>query len=347
MVETIRRKDWKTIATIVTFLALLGTAYALREQIGDTLRNLREVNLWFILLIVPLAATNHYCQGKVYQGVFRILGDRFRTKPMFRLSLEMNFVNNIFPSAGVSGFSYLGLRLRKEGIKAGKTTLVQIMRFALLFISFQLLLGVGLFLLALAGDVNSFVMLVAGSLATLLFVGTVLAVYIISSKARINGFFTTLTLAVNRIIHVIRPRHPETIKINSVKTVFTELHDNYRLLRENVNLLRWPLVYATAANISEVFAIWSVFLAFGQVVNPGAIILAYAVANFAGIISVLPGGIGIYEALMTGVFAAAGVPVGLSLPVVLTFRIISMGLQIPPGYFFYQRNLQAKHPQET
>ena len=92
------------------------------------------------------------------------------------------------------------------------------------------------------------------------------------------------------------------------------------------------------------------YVAFGEWVNIGAIILAYAVANFAGLISVLPGGIGIYEALMTGVLAAAGIPAALSLPVTVMFRVLSTTLQIIPGYYFYHKavseagtSLKPKH----
>lgn len=88
------------------------------------------------------------------------------------------------------------------------------------------------------------------------------------------------------------------------------------------------------------------FLAFGQLVNPGAVIIAYAVANFAGLVSVLPGGVGIYEALMTGVFVTAGIPAALSLPVIVAFRIVSMIVQLPIGYVFYQRSLHYNPPIE-
>lgn len=343
MTDKLKTRRWKLIFTIVTFVALFATVLALRDQIGETIQNLRSANPLPVLLIIPLAVFNHYCQGKLYQGVFKILGNRFRAKPMMRLSLEMNFVNNVFPSAGLSGFSYLSVRMRQEGVKAGKATLVQIMRFALLFVSFQLLLALGLLMLSFGGSVNNFVMLVAGSLATLLLVGTVAVVYIVSNKSRLNSFFTGLTRFINRIIHFIRPKHPETISIDKVRQVFTELHDNYQLLRHNLHDLKKPLLFATLANFTEVAAIWSVFLAFGEVINPGAVIIAYAVANFAGIVSVLPGGVGIYEFLMAGVFAAAGVPPGISLPVILAFRVISMSVQLLPGYFFYQRNLQEKN----
>jgi uncharacterized protein (TIRG00374 family) len=341
MSERNRQKKIKMYVTIFTFAALFAIAFGIREQIVDTVANLRQANPWPILLIIPFALFNHFSQGKLYQAVFRILGDRFRTKSMMRLSLELNFVNNVFPSAGVSGFSYLSIRMRGEEVPAGKSTLVQAMRFTLLFMSFQLLLGVGLLLLAVVGSVNNFVIMVAASLATFLFIGTALAVFVISSKRRINGFFTGLTRVLNRIIQLVRPKYPETINISNVEKIFTELHRNYRLVRRNLDKLLTPVLYAFFSNVAEVAAIYAVFLAFGHVVNPGAVILAYAVANFAGVLSVLPGGVGVYEGLMTGVLVATGVPVAISLPVIVTFRVVSMAFQIPLGYYFYQKNLQA------
>ncbi len=344
MVDKIKRSRWKILLTLVTFGALVLTGYALREQIFQTLKNLQTANPWPVLLIVPLSALNHFSQGKMYQSVFRILGNRFRTRSMMRLSLEMNFVNNVFPTAGVSGFSYLSIRLKNEGVSVGKATLVQIMRFALLFVSFQVLLALGLLLLSFSGQVSAFVMMIAGSLATLLLTGTLMVLFVISNESRLNAFFTGLTRILNRIIKIVRPRHPETININRVQRVFRELHENYRLIRRHVADLRSPLRFALLANISEITAVFAVFVAFGQFVNPGSIIIAYAVANFAGIMSILPGGIGIYEGLMTAVFAAAGVHPGVSLPIVIAFRVVSMSVQLPVGYYFYQKALHYENP---
>jgi uncharacterized protein (TIRG00374 family) len=96
-----------------------------------------------------------------------------------------------------------------------------------------------------------------------------------------------------------------------------------------------------------VLAIYVVYGAFGHWVNIGAIILAYAVANFAGSISVMPGGIGIFEALMTAVLAAAGIPIRLSIPVTVMYRVLNTIIQVPPGYYFYRRALNQKTPEES
>jgi hypothetical protein len=276
----------------------------------------------------------------MYQSLFAIIGEHLDYKKMLRITLELNFINNIFPSGGVSGFSYFGLRMKSEGVSTGKSTLVQMMRFILTFISFQILLFGGLFLLSLGGSANRLAILVAGSIATLLFVGTLLIAFIIGSKQRINTFFTYITKFVNRLIYVFRPKHPETINIARVERVFTELHENYLLLKRDPKVLKQPLLLSFWANVGEILTIYVVFIAFGQWVNPGAVIIAYAVANFAGLISVLPGGVGIYEALMTGVLAAAGVPAGTSIPVIIMYRILNMVIQLTPGYYYYHKSLR-------
>lgn len=346
MTEKQRKQRWKMILTVLTVLALVGLAWAVRAQLSQTLSNLTKVNIWFVLLIIPLELLNHLSQAKLYQGLFRILGERFRTRSMLRLSLELNFINSVFPSGGVSGFSYLSLRLKSEKISTAQATLVQLMRFILIFISFQILLFVGLLLLAIGGKANDFILLVSGSLATLMLVGTLLLGYIVGSKSRINTFFIFIAKVVNRFIHLLRPNHPETISIDRARSTFDELHENYMHIRRNINVLKRPLIYALLANITEIGAIYVVYIAFGEWVNVGAVILAYAVANFAGLVSVLPGGVGIYEGLMTAVLAAGGVSAAISLPVTVMYRVINMAVQLPPGYFFYQRNLHARDAEE-
>lgn len=335
--ETERR--WRLVITIVTFVALGALVYFLRRQIFDTVNNLGRVNTWALLLMIPCQMLNYHAYTRLYQSFFHILGHKIRYRQMLRTVTELNFVNSIFPSGGISGFSYFGLRMKTLGFNTGMATLVQMMRFISIFVSFQLLLLVGLFVLAIGGRVSNLTVLVAGSLATLLVVMTMVMVYIVSSQERISSFFTFLTKVLNRLIQVVRPKHPETISISRMQRVFSDLHENYKLLRSRLSETKRPLLFALLANIAELSTIYVVYLAFGYAVNPGAVIIAYAVANFAGLVSVLPGGVGIYEVLMTAVLATAGVPPGVSIPVTVMYRILNMLLQLPVGYYFYHKTV--------
>lgn len=336
-----RAKQWKLFLNIATILALSGLIIAVRRQILDTIIRLQSIQIWWLPLMPLWQLLNYHSYAKLYQDYFRILGNRIRYRSMLRVALELNFVNNVFPSGGVSSFSYFSLRMKDAEVPASQSALVQLAKFITIFVSFQLLLAVGLFCLAVVGDVNGLMVLVSGSLATLLLIATLLLAFIIGSRQRIDIFFTYITKILNRLIQIFRPKHPETINIAKARGLFNDLHDNYLLLKANPRALKSPLLWALLANVTEVLTIYTVYMAFGHFVNPGAVILAYAVANFAGLISILPGGVGIYEALMTGVLAASGVSPGISIPVTIMYRILNMSIQLPIGYYLYHKALSG------
>jgi hypothetical protein len=332
-----RRSKWRLILTLVTFAALLGLIYGLRRDIGGVVQNLGKVNAFALLLLLPIEAFNYDAYARFYRSFFATLGQKVRYWPMFRLTLEFNFVNHILPSGGVSGIGYFNVRMRSEGVSGAKSTLSQVLRLFLLFLSFQPLLVLGVFLLAVRGHVNGLVLVVASSLITFLVVGTFIGIYIVESRQRINSFLTYVTKGLNSIVHVFRRNNPEIINVEKAQETFKELHENYEQVKKRWRELKKPFFYMMMANATEIAAIYVVYIAFGRLVNVGAVILAYAVANFAGLISVLPAGIGVYEGLMTAVLVATGIPAELSIPVTIMYRVLNMTLQLTPGYYFYQK----------
>jgi uncharacterized protein (TIRG00374 family) len=335
------RRRWKLIVNVLTLLALTVLVVALREQVIDVFQRIDDVKWWALLLLIPIQAFNYHAQTKMYQGLFSIVGNTIDYKKLLRVSLELNFVNNVFPSGGVSGISYFGLRLRGDNVTGARATLVQLMKLGMLFLSFELLVIFGLFILAWANKVNGLVILLAGSLSTVMVLGTFGFVYIIGSKPRINSFFTALTMGLNKIVGLVL-KNQETINVARAREAFDDMHENYLIFKSKAGELKSPFWWAFWANFAEVLAIYAVYVAFGEWVNLGAIILAYAIANFAGFISVLPGGVGVYEALMTGVLVIAGVPAALSIPVVVMYRVLNTGIQLPPGFYYYHKALQDK-----
>lgn len=338
--KTFIKRNWKIILNVVTVVALAALVYALRHHIVETFNNLSRVNVYVLLLMIPIQVINYHSQVKVYQSLFKLVGNPLKYWPVMGVTLELNFVNQVFPSGGVTGISYFGLRMKDDTITGGKATVVQLIKLFLLFISFEVLLIVALLIMALDGKINNLVMLTAGSISTLLVVGTFIFVGVIGSKQRIHGTLSVFSSGVNKLVHFFRPNKPETIRTARIESVAMELHNNYALVSSSWGRLKSPFFWSIVSNLTEVLTVYVVYAAFGKWVNLGAIILAYAVANFAGLISVLPGGIGVYEALMTGVLAAAGVSPALSLPVTVMYRVLNTLIQLPPGYVLYHRNLR-------
>lgn len=336
----VKRSKWRGILTVVTFVALAILIYGVRKDIGGVIDNLKKVNAFALVFLLPIEAINYDAYARLYIGLMKILGNRVSYRDMYKLNLELNFVNHILPSGGVSGISYFTLRMRAFNVSGPKATLSQLMKLLLLYVSFQPLLILGVFFLALRGHVNNLIMVVVSSIVTLLVVGTFAFIYMIEDRQRINIVLTAITKALNKLLSFFR-RNPETINVEGAQRAFGELHDNYQLFKENWRALKMPFVFMLVANITEVAAVYVVYIAFGELVNVGAVILAYAVANFAGLISVLPAGIGIYEGLMTAVLAATGIAAGTSIPVTIMYRVLNMAIQLTPGYYFYHKALKA------
>src|SRR6267378_2161456 len=133
-------RNWKVIVNVVTVVALIVLVYAIRHQIIDTFNNLVRVNALVLLLMIPIQVLNYHAQTKVYQVLFELVGNKLKYGFVLKVALELNFVNHVFPSGGVSGISYFGLRMKSGEITGSKATLVQMMKLILLFVSFEILL---------------------------------------------------------------------------------------------------------------------------------------------------------------------------------------------------------------
>jgi uncharacterized protein (TIRG00374 family) len=333
------RRHWKVVVNIITLVALAVLVWAIRDQFAETFKNLFKVHAWALLLLIPIQFFNYDAQTRLYRGLFSAVGNKLQYWRLFRAGLELNFVNHVFPSGGVTGISYWGIRMKDTRITAAKATAVHLTKLVLLFLSFEILVVLGVFSLAVQGHMSSLVLMLAAVIATVLVFLTTGFMFVIGSKERIAGFFTYVTRGLNNLVRFFRPRSQDAISTAKVRALFEDLHENYMVMRRNPRLLRKPFFWALMANAWEIVSIYIVYVAFGEWVNIGAIILAYAVANFAGLVSVLPGGVGVYEGLMTLTLSATGVPSRLSLPVTVMYRILNTIIQLPPGWYFYHRAL--------
>lgn len=338
------KKYWKLIVNVVTILALVGFLFAIRGQLVDTFEEITHVAWWVLLLIIPLQIWKYDAQARLYRALFLIVGNRFSYRQMYETALELNFVNTVFPSGGVSGISYYGVRMRADNMTGGRATLVQIMKLGLQFLSFEVLLAFGLLALAIKGDVNVFIFMLTVILATLLVAATAFFAYILGARGRIGAFHVALRGFVNAAYKLLTGgRGKRRFELARVDDLLLELHSNFQTIKGRWRELKRPFYLALAVNVAEILTIYAVYVAFSQWVNIGAVILAYSVANFAGFVSVLPGGVGIYEALTVAVLVAGGVPAALGLSVTIMFRMLSTILQLVPGYYFYHRTIHRGH----
>ena len=329
---------FRLVTNIVVPIALGWLVFNSRDQIADTLISIGDLPLLILALHFPIQFISYLAVAQLYYSHFKQVGLTNRLSPweMYKISLELNFINGVFPSGGLSGFSYLSLRLRPLGVPFAASTFAQGLRYFLTFVSYMPILGIGLLLLIFAGDPVDYRVILVG---VGIFVGTVggaiLAWHVISSELRIKRLVAFLPRLINFISRRFRSGRAELIEIARVERVLGEIHIDYLKIKQNPRQLLMPFWWAIVVNLMELATVYTVFWAFGELINPGALVLAYAVANFAGLIVVLPGGIGGYEALMAGILILAGVPGEVAISATLVYRIVNIFVFIPFGFWFY------------
>ncbi len=329
--------SFRAWVSLVTLTALLLILFIARHEVAIAWKLLGSVNLWILWLIIPVQFISFYGVGNI---IFEYLRAKHELKntgrlELARMALELNFVNHVLPSGGVSGFSYLGWRLSKLGVSPGRATMAQAVRFALTFLVFVLLLMLSVILITLDGSVNRFAILTSSLLSSTILFASLFGIYIIGSLQRLHTFAATLTALGNALSRrLLRGR--ELIRRQMLDKFFTDLHKDYIELKADTGLLKKPFFWALLVNLMEVAGFMLVFLSLGVWVNPAMLLIAYGLAGLAGFFVATPGGLGAYEALMISFLVTAGAPQGATIAAVLLARVILILLTIITGYVFYQ-----------
>jgi putative heme transporter len=329
-------RGWLTIVTGVLLVAVIIGGWS---DIMAAWALLNQVNLWILALLIPVQFLSYYVTGEIIFSYLKAKGElktmsRWR---MTRTALELNFVNHILPSGGAAGFSYLGWVLAKFGVKPGRSTMAQIIRFALTFLSFVVLLVVAVIVLIIDHEISRTVILLSFILAILAVGATIGGIYVIGSQARLQKFSAWLTKLSNRVVaKLTRGRKKNILKPTVLLEFFDDLHADFLQIRREKKVLWWPFVWALIANLFDVALLWISFWALGYPLNPATLFVAFGVSSIASAVSVTPGGAGVYEAVMIAFLASSGVPPEMAIAGTLIARISLLVLTIGFGYIFYQ-----------
>ncbi len=343
-----RKISFRGWLTIVTALLLVAVVIGAWPELVKAWNLLDQVNLWILALLIPVQFLSYYVTGEIIFSYLRAKGELKKMSHwrMTRTALELNFVNHILPSGGAAGFSYLAWVLSKFGVRPGRSTMAQIIRFTLTFLSFLALLLVAVVVLILDHEINRTVILLSFILAVLTVGVTLGLIYIVGSESRLKAFSGWLTRLCNKVVNkVTRGKKPQVLAPEVLLNFFDDLHKDYLGIKKEKRVLIWPFIWALVANMLDVALLWISFWALGFPVSPATLFVAFGCASIASAVSVTPGGAGVYEAIMIAFLASSGVPADIAIAGTLLARISLLLLTIGFGYILYQLtiNKYGKH----
>lgn len=342
-----RKISWRAWASIATLGVIAIILVFARDDLRHAWELMHRVNLWLLLgLLVPLQILSYYAMGETLFSYLRSQGQTKRISPLgfARLALEMNFVNHALPSAGVSGLSYMGWRLKHFGIAVSKSTTAQLVRIVATFGGFAIVMAVAVLLMWLDGTLNRWVSLTVTLLVLAIAFGTAGLVYLLENKKRLPQLARFLVRASNRTIRFFTLDRVKQ-KITSTKPLesfFEDVRKDYHSIKAKKQVLFIPLAWGVAFTLFEVGMFYVTFVALGHPINPATLAVAWGIAGAASLLMVTPGGAGIYEFVMVAFLTASGVDPRVGIAGIVLTRVLLMVGTIIAGYYFYQQAL-LKH----
>lgn len=332
--------SFKTWLSIITLALVAIIIFFSRGELVQAWHLLGQVNLWILALLIPIQIIVYYIGGEMMFSYLRAKGatKEIPAADLARMALEMNFVNHVLPSGGISGISYMTWRLSKYGISAGRATMAQLVRFAMAFAAYLALVLVAIVAITIDGGINRWIIFISFMVLLISIIIGVVAVYVLSSRRRMWDVADRVVRHGNRLVRrVTFGRKKRTFRYRQVEKFFTDMHFDYTALRRDRNILVRPFLWGILFTIGDVFMYVLTFWAMGIVFNPAPLLIAYGVASLAGMIVITPGGTGAYEAVMIGFLAIAGIDKGEAIAGIVLTRVILLLGTIVLGYAFYQR----------
>lgn len=297
-------------------LLLAIAVHAILPQLAtleSTADELRRMRWWAVALALMAQAISIWAYGYTIRSVARLTGEKIGGLVAARVALAAASVGVL--SGGPVGFGAAAHRwLRDRGISAEGAVLCSVLPGLLNLTVLGALTTIGVTYLFVHHVLGHSQSVTLASIAIVVGCLLIAAAWVLSSVERTRVVIAALRHGWHRVRR--RPRAEGADAEADRKIV-----DAYRLLRGG----GWhrPSIGAVGKLGFDAATLFCLFLGTGDIMPPGALLAGYALPQLAGNVSFLPGGLGIVEGGMTGLFVAMHVPAPTAVLAVLAYRGLS------------------------
>jgi len=321
---TVSRSGAWSIAgvTILLFFGILGVLLFLSDlrALGDVISRL---NGWFLLLALAATVVSYLFNYLAFRGLTRAAGCDVGGSQLFLIAFASATVSSVFSAGGVSGMTVRVFFLRRQGVR-GHTTLIIALVSTLLnnvVLLLFVVLGFGRLLFSgTLGWIQQLICAVIVGISSVLVASAFIGLY----NRKVLDLVLRLGTSIMRRLAVKFPNAPPLRRATEEKLALfrSEFHEATALITSRKRRIAVPFAWLLADWAFAAGVLYACFLAVGVHLSPGALAAGFAVGVFVYLISVVPGGLGLMEGTMTGLYVSLGIPLENALVALLAYRIL-------------------------
>lgn len=301
------------VSIIIIVAVLLIGAAVIAFDWQEARRLIGEANWFLTVLALLFTAISYFLLCSAFVAISKLFEIDVSRLRLFEIGFVSIALDNILALSGAGGLSLRIVLMRPYGVKISRVITASIYQSYFDGLVLLILLLIGLVYLVLSHTVQGGV-----AIGTLFSAGIMMAFIIL---ATVSIFVTRIRSSIMRALNQIS-------KFVAHKDIMPYLNtfDN-SLTFGNAAARNKPLVIVAIFGLIVAYwvfmlvVLWFCFYALGGQVKLDILITGFTIGISAGNISMVPGGFGVQEASMAGIYALMGISLTKALLAVILFRV--------------------------
>ncbi len=310
------------VLSVIVLISLIVFVYL---HVGDARRFIdvleRTEPQWLILVVV-LQVNTYVCIGLIWNRILRSAGHRIHLRELTRLSVEKLSIDQLIPAVGISGNIAVYQAMKRLGVPQVLAMEAILINLLGRYIAFAMAAIVAVGLLWAWHDITPVLLGLLALFAVVLIIVPMVILWMLAHQSRpLPRWMKKLKplVATKELVDAVSPQRVYSWPLLSFATVF--------------NLIVFLLDSGT---------LWAVLHSVGLQSGYLLAYVALVMASVAATLSLLPGGIGGFEAGCVAMLTMMGVPVETALTGTILLRGITLWLPLIPGLLFARKDVLIK-----
>ncbi|HUJ16301.1 MAG TPA: lysylphosphatidylglycerol synthase transmembrane domain-containing protein [Thermoanaerobaculia bacterium] len=333
-----RQKTKSILGRVAMIIALVGLTAAVASHFtdfGHFVTVLKRGDWKWITIGLVVHIVYFFTYAYLYKKAFAVVDVESRTLPLVALVFASIFVNAVIPSGGAGGAALFIDDARQRGQSGGRAAIgVVLVLLADLFTMIPIVVW-GFAFLAKHHKLAGYDFLSAGCYVGYLALLTVMLVLAHRRQHLLERFLGWIRKVVNNLgakfhkANVVSERWP--------KKTSDEFSKASGMIVERPWQVVALAVIATVAHLINIVGLWALIHAFGIAIPVSGLIAAFGMGIVFFIVSPVPQGVAVVEAVMTLVFTSLGISKQKAITITMIFRGVNFWLPLVVGIWFVWR----------
>ena len=289
-------------------------------DIAEAVKMLATTKSTYVLLAIALEVAWTWSLAQVYRSALMAMGGAARKRAAVRVSMGAFTLSRILPGGGAVGSVFAARELIALGNPGTLTIASMIVSWWVSMTTLSTIVFTGVAAAVMAGIITpSYLIAPAVTLGAMVVLGVAFVIAVRRPKWRVK----------------VQALFAKALGRSGVEAQTGQEADNLEAALAGLRGGRRLLIVSWWAAISWVLdaaALWVIFDAFGYRLSVGALLIGYGLANLLQALPELtPGWLGVLETAMSVTYTAFGIPAGVAVVAVLSYRLLSYWLPVAAG----------------